>query len=138
MRHFLRYSALILFICFGAQLKAQTSNFHRWNFDFGGGVTPVAGYSSGQFNTGWNIVGGGGLNLTSHFGFAGQFMWDGLGVNQSVIKMFHVPSAAAHIWSLTLNPEVRFRSHRRVGFYVIGGGGFYRATIQFLQPTTEV
>jgi hypothetical protein len=140
MRHslILCSGVFIVFACLTSQLHAQLNNFHKWNFDFGGGVTPVAGYSSGQLKTGWNIVGGGGLNFNSHFGFAGQFMWDGLGVTQSVIQMFHVPTAAAHIWSLTVDPEVRFRSHRRLGFYVIGGGGFYRPTIQFLQPTTEV
>jgi hypothetical protein len=132
------FLASFILLLFGGQARAQTNNFGRWNFDFGGGVTPVLGTANSKLNTGWNITGGGGYNFNDNFGIVAQVMYDGLGVNNSVIQEFQVPGANSHIWGFTLNPEVRFRTSHRLGAYVIGGGGYYRRVINFTQPTTEV
>ncbi len=130
--------ASFVLLSFGVSVQAQTTDFGRWNFDFGGGLTPTLSNTNVKLNSGWNLTGGGGYNFNDHFGVVAQVMYDGMGVNNSVIREFQVPGANSHIWGFTLNPEVRFRTSHRLGAYIIGGGGYYRRVVNFTQPTTEV
>ncbi len=142
----LRFISLIIAVLmlFGLQAPAQSfpqnlpRSFHRLNLDFGGGVTPTLGVTGNNLNTGWNITGGGGYNFTKQFGVIGQFMWDGLGVPNSVIQMFGTPGANAHIWGFTLNPRIRFLTSHRLGFYIIGGPGYYHRVLNLTRPTTQL
>ena len=121
-----------------AAARAQSPNFHRWSFEVGAGVTPTLGHTSDELGTGWNVIGGAGYNFNSRFGADLQVMYDGLGVNSSVLKEFSVPGANAHLWGFTLDPIVRFRTHHRLGFYITGGGGYYRRIVNFTRPTTAI
>lgn len=130
------FSAVFLFAAM--PVSAQTLEFNRWTFDAGGGLTPTIGPIHRDLGTGWNIVAGGGYNLTKNFGAELQLMYDGLGVSPSVISEFAVPGANAHLWGYTLDPFVRFRTSQRLGFYFIGGGGYYRRILNFTEPTTQL
>ena len=117
---------------------AQSSDFTRWNFNFGGGFTPTLGQTNNSLHTGWNATGGGGYNFTRNFGLEFDTLYASLGVNSSVIQEFQVPGANSHIWGFNLNPIVRFRTSHRLGFYVLGGPGYYHRVVNFTQPTTSV
>ncbi len=77
------------------------------------------------------------MNFTRHLGAELQVMYDGLGVNPSVIQEFAVPGANAHLWGFSLDPRARFKLSDRLGFYVIGGPVYYRRVLNVTQPTTE-
>ena len=42
------------------------------------------------------------------------------------------------MYSLTVNPIVRLSPRGRYDAYVVGGGGFYRRTIEFTEPTYAI
>lgn len=126
-------------LCTAAQGAAQWYNFgnppeHRLTVDFGGGLTPTLGSTTQRLTTGWNLQVGGGVNLNDKVGILAQFMYSGLGVNQSVIQESGAPGATSNVWGISLDPIVRVKPKGRVGFYFIGGPGFYRRTINFTQP----
>lgn len=129
---------VIALMCLSLPLRGQIAEFHKWNLDLGAGVTPTLGSTSNRLTTGWNFVGGAGYNFAPPFGVTFQVVYDGLGVSNSVLKEFKVPGANAHVWGFTLDPMVRFRSSSRLGFYVIGGGGYYRRVVNFTQPTVAI
>ena len=58
-------SAAILLFILTLRLGAQeNTEWHHYNFNFGGGVTPTVGADSSRLDTGWNFVAGGGYNFT--------------------------------------------------------------------------
>ena len=117
---------------------AQTSEEHKWNFNVGAGVTPMVGDISSRLNTGWHVTVGGGYNVAPSFGVSMEYMYNGLGVSRSALDELDVPSGNAHVHSLTVNPIWRFKRGERFGAYAIVGGGYYRRTVQFTQPTTAI
>lgn len=132
-------SIMVLCFAFAATTAlAQTYPFHRLNLDLGAGVTPTLGTTNNELNTGWNIVGGAGFNFNRPFGVVLQVMYSSLGVNNSVLNEFDVPGADAHLWAFTLNPIIRLRNKDRVGFYVIGGPGYYRRVLNLTEPTIAI
>src|SRR2546430_5565582 len=46
---------------------------------------------------------------------------------------FGAPQGSARMYSLTANPIVRLNPRGRCDAYVVGGGGFYRRTIEFTE-----
>jgi opacity protein-like surface antigen len=127
--------ALLLLTLFGAPAGAQ--DLGRFTFNFGGGVTSITGSLSDRLSTGWHINIGGGFNFTPMFGLNLEYQYNGLGVKSSVLKELQVPNGSARLWSITLNPIIRFGSEEsRVRPYITGGGGYYRRTVEFTEPTT--
>ena len=45
-----------------------------------------------------------------------------------------MPDGDARIYSVTLNPIVHFNPRGRFDAYVIGGGGYYRRSVDYTQP----
>jgi len=132
---------IVMVFSISSSLNAQTpsdSPEHRWNFNVGGGVTPTLGDISSRLNTGGHFTVGGGYNFTSSVGVTLEYMYTGFGVDRSVLRALDVPDGNAHMHSITLNPFWRFKTAGRFGGYVIGGGGFYRRTVEFTQPTTAI
>jgi hypothetical protein len=58
-------------------------------------------------------------------------------LSNGVLIAVGVPGGNAHIYSVTLEPTVHLNPHGSFGAYLIGGGGFYRRTIDFTAPTVE-
>src|SRR5262245_53263315 len=123
---------------FLASAALAQSDELRWNFNVGGGVTSLTGRTSNHLDSGGNVEVGGGYNFTQHLGILGEYQFNKLGVSSRTLNDLNVPDGNAHIWSLTVNPIVRFPLTHRVGAYVIGGGGVYRRSVEFTQPTTDV
>jgi hypothetical protein len=106
----------------------------KWNFDFGGGPTVVAGNNPLQGGANFEI--GGGYNFTPRAGFVLEFMDNGLGVTDTSLQPSGSVNAHADVWGITLNPIWRFRIGGPVGGYLIGGGGYYQRDIWFDEPVS--
>jgi hypothetical protein len=114
-------------------LAAQ--NFNRFTFDAGGGFTEPVEHTDGRANVGFNITAGAGYNFSPYFGVLGEFGYDRLGLSSTFLNAAGVPDGNGHMYSVTLQPIVHLNPKGRVGAYVTGGGGYYRRTIEYTQPT---
>jgi len=108
---------------------------YKWTVDVGGGVSPLTGAISDRLDTGWNFTVSGGYNFNSYFSSSLRYTYNGLGVNRFVLDQAAVPDGNARVWSITLDPKIRFSAYHRVAPYVVGGVGFFRRTVEFTRPT---
>ena len=74
-------------------------------------------------------------SLANDVGLRGDFNYYSLGVPDRVLQSLQVPTGAAHMFSFTVGPTWRFPIAGRVGGYALGGIGWYRRTVEFLEPT---
>src|SRR5437868_13871629 len=86
----------------------ENTQFHHYNFNVGGGVTPMVGAAAGRLNTGWNFVAGGGYNFTHSLGIVGEYMVNQMGASNNALRQLNLPGASGTISSLTGNPTLRF------------------------------
>jgi hypothetical protein len=121
-----------------AALAFPQNSLQKFNFELGGGVTPTVGQTSIDLTTGWNAVAGVGYNFDKPLGVRLEFMYNGLGVSNAALRQLNEPAGNAHMWSLTLDPVWRFLNVGPLHVYAIVGGGYYRRTVQFTQPTVAV
>lgn len=115
---------------------SQSTWLNKFNFELGGGVTPTVGQTRADLSNGWNALAGIGYNFDQPLGVRLEFMYDGLGVTNAALRRVDEPAGNAHMWSLTLDPVLRFINVGPFHAYAIVGGGYYRRTVQFTQPTT--
>jgi len=118
----------------GASLSVA-QNTNRFTFAVGGGFTTPVRNTEGRLNTGFNIQAGAGVNMSREVGILAEFGFNNLGLTDRVLNQAGVPQGSTRIYSATLNPIIRFNPNGRFGAYVTGGGGFYRRTIEFTEPT---
>src|ERR1041385_367460 len=109
-------------------------NTSKFAFSVGGGFSEPLKYSDGRFDTGFNIGAGAGYNFHPNFGLMTEFGFNHLGVNSNVLNAVGAPDGSGRIYSLTLDPIVHFNPKGKFDAYVIGGGGYYRRTVEFTQP----
>lgn len=126
-------ACVIMLVC--ASQFTHGQEFRRVNFNVGGGVGIPVGDTSDVAGVNGNFVVGGGLNLTNAFGFNGEFMWHGLPPSDDVLRATSVTDASANLYSVTGNLIARVGAQRRLGGYVIGGGGWYHRNWQITTPT---
>src|SRR5665213_1686313 len=107
-----------------------------WNFNFGGGPTPVAGDTKNTLNNGYNFTVGGGYNFNPRAGFVLEFMNSGFDLTGQELQSHQAVDGSASVWSVTINPVWRFRIAGPIGGYIIGGGGFYERENRFTEPAT--
>jgi len=107
----------------------------RLTYHVGGGVSPVVGQASNRLDTGWHFDGGVGVRLGPSFETTVDYKYHGFGVTDLVLNEFQVPSAHAHLWSLTLDPKFQIPTNSKVRPYIIGGVGYYRRTVELTTPT---
>jgi hypothetical protein len=129
-------TACVLGLCLWA--TAASAQQQNWNLELAGGVAPTTGDISSRLTTGWNVDLAGGYELQNGLGLNIDFLYAGLGVSNSVLHALDVPSGDAHMWSIGVGPKWRFPVGSHVNGYVVGGIGFYRRTVEFLQPTVGV
>jgi hypothetical protein len=120
----------LFFLCglWIAAASAQT-NFSRFNFDAGGGFAIGRGDVANFTSTSYNGVVGGGLNLSRSFGVNAEYMYYNLAFKDSVIQKQGLPGAKGHLQSVTLNGIYTVPLHSRLGFYGIGGFGWYQRSV---------
>lgn len=128
---------------------------NKWAFVVGGGfAAPVN--TTDKYNTlGFSAKIGGGRNFNKMFGVLAEYNYDRFGLSASNLNnqlnlynslgfvdsnntpiSFNGLDANAHAWSLTLNPIIHLYNTDSLGFYVVGGGGFYRKLTNFTLPVT--
>ena len=107
----------------------------RFNFNLGGGWTEPMRYSGRRMDRGFNMNFGAGVNFAPQVGVIGELGYNRLGLTSTALAAAGVPSGGMRLLSVTLNPIIRFNPHGRMDAYLVGGGGFYRRTIEFTEPT---
>jgi opacity protein-like surface antigen len=116
-------------------LPSAAQNTSKFTFDIGGGFTEPVQHTPNRLDTGFNFNVGGGFNFTPHLGVIGEFGYNELGVTNAVLQRVGVPNGTGRIYSVTLNPIVHFNPRGRFDAYIVGGGGYYRRTIEFTEPS---
>jgi Outer membrane protein beta-barrel domain len=94
--------------------------------NFGAGLSFPTGNLSEAAEPGMGINVGAGWRFGSHFATLLAFASNSLGVKEFNVtpeKAFGFTSAS--IWSLTLDPSIRFNTKRRIQPYIVGGYGLY-------------
>lgn len=130
-----------LLVCLSGALLASTCSAQITNsltFGVGGGFTNPVRWSEDRLNTGFNLTAHAGVNATPYFPLKIEFGYNQLGVSSAVLQAAGVPSGSARIYSLTLNPEFHLNPKGRFDVYGTAGGGYYRRTVEFTQPTVAV
>jgi len=123
--------------CVGGLLLALPSfaqNDNKFTFNVGAGFTePVRDF--GRLDVGFNVTAGAGVNLDPHLGVIAEFGFNNMGLTRRALAIAGVPDGSTRIYSLTLNPVIRLNPRGRLDAYIVGGGGYYRRTIEFTEPT---
>jgi len=131
----MRLKALLFFVCIVLLVDSGFGQeFNRWNFTIGGGIGFPQSTSASFVNNGANFVVGAGPNLRKFLGLDAEFMWHDLPVKRNVINALQVPDASARLYSVTFNGIVPIPTHGKVGFYLIGGGGWYHRSGELTEP----
>ncbi|HUQ93520.1 MAG TPA: outer membrane beta-barrel protein [Bryobacteraceae bacterium] len=123
-------------IFLGSPSQAQSTN--RFNFHVGGGFTQPVQKAEGRVDLGWNAMVGGGVNFSPHTGIMAEFGFQNMDLTQRVLRAAGAPAGTTRVYSATLNPIIRFNPRGRFDSYAVGGGGFYRRTLEFTEPTIDV
>ena len=116
-----------------ASLRAAALGPWPWNFDIGGGPTVVTG-SNPSLTSGSNFSVGTGYNFKPQAGFVIEFSQSWLGLTDRALQQNNAVDGSASVWSVTLDPIWRFHLGGPFGAYLIGGGGFYQRSEDFLVP----
>jgi len=107
----------------------------RFTFSAGAGFsTPVGRTSSRSVDTGWNVRGGAGVNISPNFGLTVDAGYDSMGISSPMLNNLGYGGGNLNIFSLTLNPIVHLTPRSNVDVYVTGGGGLFRQQQEFTQP----
>jgi opacity protein-like surface antigen len=107
----------------------------KLTFHVGAGFTEPVRYADGRLDPGFNFLGGAGINLTPRVGVLAEFGFNHLGLSRAALRDAGVPDGSARIYSLTVNPTVRLNPSGRFDAYLVGGGGYYRRTVELTSPT---
>jgi hypothetical protein len=99
--------------------------YPKFNFNIGGGVGFPLSTGSTYVDASPNFVIGGGYNFNQKFGLDGEFMWQDLILNDTALAELQTSSASARQYAVTVDPIFRFYQKKRIGAYLIGGGGWY-------------
>jgi len=116
-------------------LAAQEAEEHVFTGNVGAGFTTPVYRSGTRLDNGWNIQAAAGINPIPYFGALVEFMYNQNDVNASTLNALNFPGGEMRLWSLTLDPVIKFNPHGKFSPYLIGGGGLYHRTIEFTQPT---
>ncbi|MDR3737356.1 MAG: outer membrane beta-barrel protein [Acidobacteriaceae bacterium] len=125
----------------------NSDNSNKYTLELGGGASLPAGSTKTYQDTGFNVRLGAGYQFNRRIAVLAQYDFNHFGVPKSISdELFFRPgssplsgadlgaSGAVHLWSLTLNPRVRYVHTEKVDAYVVAGGGFYRKLVRFNIP----
>lgn len=128
-----RFAVTIFAGCLAAGVAAAQET-PRVTFDFGAGFTTPVDRSGQYLDTGWNVEGGVGANITPWFGAKLQLGYNSMGINSTTLGNLGVGGGGVHIFSATVDPIIHLNPHGHVDFYVFGGGGIYHHNEDFTGP----
>jgi hypothetical protein len=130
--------ATFLTLNLSAATTLAQSEKEEWMIDFSGAASPTVGATSDRLDGGWSVELGAERRIANGVGVRGNFNYFGLGVADRVLRSLQVPSGAAHMFSLGIGPTWRFPIAGRVRGHALAGVGWYRRTVEFLEPTIDV
>lgn len=119
-------------------LLTMPSSAQGFNFNIGGGPGFPLSRTSDFAHTSYNFVVGGGPNLVPHVKLNAEFMFQGLPVQHNIIHQLGLSNVKGRLYSLTGNLIVGSSIGARKNAYLIGGGGWYRRTIEAKQTVLSV
>jgi Outer membrane protein beta-barrel domain len=121
--------------------QRQTYNTHHHDsltdhlaIEAGGGFNVPAGNTSTWQNVGYSLNLGGGWMFNDRIGVLAEYSFNGANIPQNTLTNIGEPDGNVHVWSLTLDPIIYYKTSGHIGGYVTGGGGFYRKLTTFTQP----
>ncbi len=127
-----RWKIVIICVLFALPASAQ-----RYNFNLGSGPAFPLAKASDFAGTSYNFVAGAGPNLTSHVKMNAEFMFQGLPIHQSIVDQIGVSKVKGRLYSLTGNLIVGSSLGGSKSAYLIGGGGWYRRTVEAQQTVLQ-
>lgn len=103
-------------------------------YEAGGGFNAPTSDSSPYISWGGSFTVGAGYRFNRNFStlLEYQFMDDKL--PGTIIAQAGATGGHVHLWSLTADPMYEFNPKSAIGFYAIGGFGFYRSVTSFTDP----
>jgi opacity protein-like surface antigen len=119
-------------------LGAPSFGQSKLSFAVGGGPTVPGKHAGRNFNTGFNLTAGVGYHPVRAFGVMAEFGFNNMNITDTALQRVGVPDGSGRIYSFTLNPMVHLNPNGRFDVYLIGGGGYYRRTIEFTQPSSAI
>ena len=135
MIRFASVAAIFAALFFAApSLYAQPAG---WTLEFGaGGAGPTGGISE-RLNAGWDVDAGVGYRFAPWFTLMGEFGVAGLHVPDTILQEAQAPDGHGRIYSLNVEPEVRFPLTKRFSGFVEGGAGWIRRTVALTEPAVQ-
>ena len=109
----------------------------KYNFNIGSGPGFPLRTTSDFAGTSYNFVAGAGPNLTAHVKMNAEFMFHGLPIHQSIVDRIGISKVKGRLYSLTGNVIVGSSFGGSKGAYLIGGGGWYRRTVEAQQTVLQ-
>lgn len=119
-------------------LLTLPSSAQGFNFNIGGGPGFPLGRTNDFAHTSYNFVVGGGPNLFPHVTLNGEFMFQGVPIQHDIVDQLGFSDIKGRLYSLTSNLIVGTAIGGRKNAYLIGGGGWYRRTIETKQTILGV
>jgi hypothetical protein len=118
----------------------QTTYHHQdtWSdhlaIEAGGGFNVATGNARTWQLVGYSINLGGGWNFNKWLGVLAEYSFNGANIPQNTLTNVGEPNGNVHVWGLTLDPVIYYKTSGHIGGYVTGGGGFYRKLTSFTEP----
>lgn len=110
----------------------------KLSFSVGGGPTIPAKGTGRRFDTGYNFNAGIGWHPVRAFGVMAEFGYFKNGINSTTLASVGVPGGGSRVYALTLNPMIHLVPRGRFDAYLIGGGGYYRRTVELTEPSSAI
>jgi opacity protein-like surface antigen len=122
-------------MCLLTVLPCWGQDFHKWTVEGGVGPTLPIGSARDRWNTGWNVLLGGGYNLNSHVSGLLELQYDRFSLSNAALQNFNQPDGYTHFWSLSIDPRYDFNPKGRFDVYATGGYGLFARTLAFTDPS---
>lgn len=108
-----------------------------WTIEFAAGGAGPTGDLSGRLSAGWDVNTGVGYQFAKWFAVMGEFNMSSMGIPPDVLQASQAPDGYGHIFSVNVEPQVRFPLAGRFSGFVEGGGGWMRRTVALTEPTVQ-
>ncbi|WP_321470659.1 outer membrane beta-barrel protein [uncultured Paludibaculum sp.] len=125
-------------VCLLLSLSLKAEDFPKYTFEGGGGLSVPSGAAADRFNTGWNLLFGGGYRFTKNFSGLLEYQVDRFSLTNAVLQNANQPDGFNTYWGFTLNPRYDFNPHGRFGGYATAGYGIYHRRLAFTDPSQAV
>ena len=103
-------------------------------YEFGGGFNAPSSDSSPYITWGGNFTVGAGYRYNQNLSLNLEYQFIDSKLPGAIIAEAGATGGHDHIWSFTVDPVYEFNPKSRIGFYAVGGGGFYRSVTSFTDP----